>query len=236
MSRPISWSQRRQIAEVLRRAQERGVRRRQRERPRDGLQLLAGLAIHVDAVGLERADRLAARGRGAQPVGLSRVQDTCARHDSQDPGGIRGASVRLRRVKVLIFHGYLLRGTGSQRLQRQPRPRRSRGLGHEVHLLCQDRDAGALDWVDRVGSWDGRRAAGRAAGGGAGAGLVTVYRPDIGGLLPVYVADEYEGFRGQDLPGADRRRARRLHGGQRRGGPRRRRARRAASTPRSPTT
>ena len=27
------------------------------------------------------------------------------------------------------------------------------GLGHEVHLLCQDRDARALPWVDAVGTW-----------------------------------------------------------------------------------
>jgi glycosyltransferase involved in cell wall biosynthesis len=51
-----------------------------------------------------------------------------------------------------------------------------------VHLLCQDREAGELPWVDAVG------------GAGAGRGTVTVHIPDIGGLLPVYVADRYEGF------------------------------------------
>src|SRR3954452_23044920 len=62
--------------------------------------------------------------------------------------------------------------------------------GHEVHLLCQDRDPLAQPWVDAEGDWDGgalevraRRAPVRA----------TVYRPDIAGLLPVYVADRYEG-------------------------------------------
>ena len=30
--------------------------------------------------------------------------------------------------------------------------------GHEVHLLCQDRDPLALDWVDAAGDWDSRRA------------------------------------------------------------------------------
>ena len=48
-----------------------------------------------------------------------------------------------------------------------------------------------LDWVDAAGSWDSgslvveeRRSPVRA----------TVYRPDIGGVLPLYVADRYEGF------------------------------------------
>ena len=45
--------------------------------------------------------------------------------------------------------------------------------GHEVHLLCQDRDPESLPWVA-----DER---------------AHVYRPDIGGVLPVYVADRYEG-------------------------------------------
>ena len=52
-------------------------------------------------------------------------------------------------------------------------------LGHEVHLLCQDRRAGELDWVGRG---------------------VTVHVPDIGGLRPVYVADRYEGFRVKTFP------------------------------------
>src|SRR4051794_39877527 len=57
-------------------------------------------------------------------------------------------------------------------------------------MLCQDRDPFVLDWVDAAGDWDGgelaitvRREPVRA----------TVYRPDIAGLLPLYVADRYEG-------------------------------------------
>jgi glycosyltransferase involved in cell wall biosynthesis len=65
-------------------------------------------------------------------------------------------------------------------------------LGHEVHLLCQDAQAGELDIVDAVGRW--------SDGGELHVEVVrepvrcTAYLPDIGGLLPVYVADEYEGF------------------------------------------
>jgi glycosyltransferase involved in cell wall biosynthesis len=65
------------------------------------------------------------------------------------------------------------------------------GLGHEVHLLCQDRGARDLAWVDAVGEW------------GEGELRVevlrepvrcTVYTPSIGRVLPVYVPDRYEGF------------------------------------------
>jgi glycosyltransferase involved in cell wall biosynthesis len=99
-------------------------------------------------------------------------------------------------VKVLIFHGYLLRGTGSNVYNASVASALA-GLGHEVHLLCQDHRAGELPWVDRVGTWDGGELRVEPAGGepGLGPGSVTAYLPDIGGLLPVYVADEYEGFR-----------------------------------------
>jgi glycosyltransferase involved in cell wall biosynthesis len=76
-------------------------------------------------------------------------------------------------VKVLIFHGYLLRGTGSNVYNASLATALAR-LGHEVHVVCQDHDPPEL---------------------GAGAsGSVTVHTPDIGGLLPVFVHDTYEGF------------------------------------------
>jgi glycosyltransferase involved in cell wall biosynthesis len=71
-------------------------------------------------------------------------------------------------VRVLIFHGYLLRGTGSNVYNAQLAAALAR-LGHEVHLLCQDHDPPLLRGVQ-------------------------VHVPDIGRVLPVYVADAYEGF------------------------------------------
>lgn len=107
------------------------------------------------------------------------------------------------RLRVLIFHGYLLRGTGSN-VYNASLARALARLGHEVHLLCQDRDAASLGWVGRMGTWSGGRLtledAGGAVAGGEGPGAVTVYVPDIGGLLPVYVYDRYEGFRVKTFP------------------------------------
>src|SRR6187549_3905066 len=57
-------------------------------------------------------------------------------------------------VRILIFHGYLLRGTGSN-IYNASLVRALVDLGHEVHLLCQDRSAGELPFVDAVGTWDG---------------------------------------------------------------------------------
>lgn len=76
-------------------------------------------------------------------------------------------------MKVLIFHGYMLRGTGSNIYNANLAPALAR-LGHEVHLLCQDRE------VELPG--------------------VRIHNPEIGGLLPVYVRDPYEGFEVKAFP------------------------------------
>ncbi len=76
-------------------------------------------------------------------------------------------------MRVLIFHGWLLRGTGSN-VYNASLARALARLGHEVHLVCQEREPPDLD---------------------TGApGSVTVHTPEIGGLLPVFVRDTYEGF------------------------------------------
>jgi glycosyltransferase involved in cell wall biosynthesis len=100
-------------------------------------------------------------------------------------------------LRILIFHGYLLRGTGSNIYNASLAPTLVR-LGHEVHLLCQDRQAGELDFVDAIGTFEGedlrletKREPAR----------LTVYLPDIGEVLPVYVADTYEHF--QAIPFAE---------------------------------
>jgi len=76
-------------------------------------------------------------------------------------------------MRILIFHGYMLRGTGSN-IYTASLARALVRLGHEVHLLCQERD------VVPEG--------------------VRVHNPDIHGLLPVYVKDPYEGFEVKAFP------------------------------------
>src|SRR4051794_21591910 len=57
--------------------------------------------------------------------------------------------------------------------------------------MCQDREPLDLAWVDATGDWDGGALRVRIVREPVRA---TVYRPDLAGLLPVYVADRYDGI------------------------------------------
>jgi glycosyltransferase involved in cell wall biosynthesis len=86
-------------------------------------------------------------------------------------------------VRILLWHGYLLGGTGSNVYTRALAREWSR-MGHEVVVVCQERNPGAYDL--------------------AGAAVVVPELP--GGLLPVFVLDEYEGLHAkllQDFTGAE---------------------------------
>jgi glycosyltransferase involved in cell wall biosynthesis len=102
-------------------------------------------------------------------------------------------------VRVLIFHGYLLQGTGSNVYNANLAAALVR-LGHEVHLLCQDRVPEKLPFVDAVGDWDGGALAVRELRSPV---RCTLYRPALAGLLPVYVADRYEGVEARAYPDCD---------------------------------
>jgi glycosyltransferase involved in cell wall biosynthesis len=97
-------------------------------------------------------------------------------------------------MRILIFHGYLLSGTGSNVYNARLVEALVK-MGHEVHLFAQDRHPERQPFVRCAGDWDGgrlrlRELSGRPSGATGGC---TLYRPDIGGLLPVYVQDSYEG-------------------------------------------
>jgi glycosyltransferase involved in cell wall biosynthesis len=88
-------------------------------------------------------------------------------------------------MKILIWHGYLLGGTGSNVYTRSLARAWSR-LGHDVVLFSQEPHPEAYDL----------------------AGATTV-RPEIGGPLPVFVLDRYEDLEArylQDLSRAERER------------------------------
>jgi len=93
-------------------------------------------------------------------------------------------------MRLLVFHGYLLHGTGSN-VYNARLVAALAGQGHEVDLLSQERRAEDLPFVDAVGTWQRGEAVVRVLREPV---HVTAWRPDIGNLLPVYVADRYEGI------------------------------------------
>lgn len=93
-------------------------------------------------------------------------------------------------MRLLIFHGYLLGGTGSNVYNANLAAALVR-LGHEVHLLSQERAPERLPFVDAVGDWDDGELRVRTLREPV---RCTVYRPALAGVLPVYVADRYEGI------------------------------------------
>src|SRR5712691_10061233 len=98
-------------------------------------------------------------------------------------------------MRILLWHGYLLGGTGSN-VYTRALAREWSLAGHDVVVLCQEPHPERYD-----------------------VGGAEVVRPDIGGLLPVFVLDRYEGLEAkllQDFTPAERRRyvelnARALH-------------------------
>jgi glycosyltransferase involved in cell wall biosynthesis len=89
-------------------------------------------------------------------------------------------------VKILLWHGYLLGGTGSNVYTRSLARAWTR-LGHEVVVFCQDPNPAAYEGLEGVG----------------------LVRPELDTRLPVFVLDRYEDVEAaylQDLPVAERER------------------------------
>jgi glycosyltransferase involved in cell wall biosynthesis len=78
-------------------------------------------------------------------------------------------------VRILLWHGYLLGGTGSNVYTRALAGEWSRA-GHDVVVLCQEPHPEGYD-----------------------VGGAHVVRPEIGGLLPTFVLDRYEGLQAKLL-------------------------------------
>ena len=90
---------------------------------------------------------------------------------SGSPSGLSyGPPGRMCSVRILLWHGYLLGGTGSNVYTRQLAREWSRA-GHDVTVLSQEPRPEAYDL----------------------GGAATV-RPDVDGFLPVFVLDRYEGY------------------------------------------
>src|SRR3954471_2609407 len=101
-------------------------------------------------------------------------------------GSVRHGRRGYAAMRMVIFHAYLLRGTGSN-IYNASLARALVRMGHEVHLLCQDHKATELDFVDAIGKWERGELSVETV---ADEVRCTAYLPDIGEILPVYVADK----------------------------------------------
>lgn len=93
-----------------------------------------------------------------------------------------------------MTHGYMLSGTGSN-IYVQNLCRALARAGHEVHLLCQEEHPLDYDFVDEHATADGGGIAVITGQKTPYPGRCVVYNPQIGDLLPVYVYDDYPGWR-----------------------------------------
>jgi glycosyl transferase family 4 len=97
-------------------------------------------------------------------------------------------------MRVLIWHGWLLEGSGSNVMTARV-AEALREAGHDVVLLCQEQHPERYPWIDAWGTVD-REGPSPTTPSGAepAAGRCVLLCPRIGRLLPVFVIDEYAGF------------------------------------------
>ena len=98
-------------------------------------------------------------------------------------------------MRICMIHGYLLTGTGSN-IFVSNLVRHFCARGHDVLLLCQERGPQTLDFISRHRVFDpgNRNYTTLFERDTPYPGKCSLYNPDLCGLLPVYVYDEYPGF------------------------------------------
>jgi glycosyltransferase involved in cell wall biosynthesis len=98
-------------------------------------------------------------------------------------------------VRILVWHGWLLEGSGSN-VATARIVEVWRAAGHDVMLLCQERHPDRYPWIDASGTVDrdGPSELRPNPIASVSPGRCVLLRPMIGEMLPVFVVDQYEGF------------------------------------------
>ena len=97
-------------------------------------------------------------------------------------------------MHLVLLHGYLLTGTGSN-IYVANVARAWATQGHAVTVVCQEHEAASLSFVNEA-FFPGDDLPKEPPADGR----LRVVVPDIGGLLPVYVFDRYEGYEVKCIP------------------------------------
>lgn len=98
-------------------------------------------------------------------------------------------------MAILITHGYLLTGTGSN-LYVNNLVRELVRKGQDVILVCQDFDPKQIDFINEVYEFDASNTNCILTDkkDTPFKGVCKCYKPNLNGFLPVYVYDHYQGF------------------------------------------
>src|SRR5687768_4272302 len=96
-------------------------------------------------------------------------------------------------MRIVVWHGWLLEGAGSNVYVARI-VEAWRREGHDVLLLCQEPHPERFPFLDAWGT-TGALPSLHALDAAPAAGRAVLLRPDIGDHLPVFVYDDYEGFR-----------------------------------------
>ncbi len=109
--------------------------------------------------------------------------------------------VKGQRMQILIAHGYLLTGTGSN-LYVSNLARELCQAGHDVYLVCQEYHPEQIDYVQDVYAFvqNNTELVKLHSKTTTYAGTCKVFRPALEQLLPVYVFDHYPGFTVKEFP------------------------------------
>ncbi len=104
-------------------------------------------------------------------------------------------------MDILITHGYLLTGTGSN-LYVNNLVREWCKEGHNVLLLNQDYNPIEIDYVEKAYVFNEENSAYRLTGEKATPypGSCISFKPNLNKFLPVYVYDHYDGFEVKEFP------------------------------------
>jgi glycosyltransferase involved in cell wall biosynthesis len=91
-------------------------------------------------------------------------------------------------MHIVILHGYILQGTGSN-IYVANIAKAWKKQGHKVTILCQDRNANKLPFIDEFILGTPKKPLTAPKNGS-----IRVIVPNINNILPVYVLDEYNGY------------------------------------------
>ena len=98
-------------------------------------------------------------------------------------------------MNIMIIHGYLLRGTGSN-LYVSNLCLEFCKQGHDVSVVCQENQPEGFDYISEIVDFsrDNKKQVSKLSRNTIYPGTCILYRPNLDGFLPVFVYDKYEGF------------------------------------------